>query len=112
MAVVTHGGGLGVHSEVQFTMSIRIHAYPQGGRWIAASLVLPVIAEAATREEAEQRLIAATLAYIRTALEHGWLDALIARPSFLRRLEIRRRVVIAKVLGRHPKIRTQVLRLG
>jgi hypothetical protein len=85
-----------------FTITIRIYVYPQGGRWYAASTDYVLMAEGATEAEAVQQFVGSAQAYVASALAHGWIDALNSRPPFLRRFEIRRRVMVARLLRRHP----------
>lgn len=98
--------------HIQPTINLRVHVYPQGGRWYAASTDLPLMAEGADEQEAEQRFYDMAIAYLGSALEHGWIEAINRRPSFLRRVEIRRRVAIARLRRRHPVSRNQHLELA
>ena len=88
--------------ETSFSINIRIYVYPQGDRWYAASTDYVLMAEGATPVEAVERFVGSTMAYLTSALAHGWIDALNRRPPFLRRMEIRRRVFVARMLGRKP----------
>jgi hypothetical protein len=103
---------IGEPTQVHYTLNIQVHVYPQHGRWYAATTQMPLMAEGADPQEAEERLLAQAVAYVRTALDHGWIDPLMRRPSLLRRVEIRRRVFISKLLRRHPEVHSRHLELA
>jgi hypothetical protein len=103
MAVTDRVGSATAEPDRVFTINIRFHVYPQGGRWYAASTDYVLMAEGATEVEAAERFVASTMAYVETALHRGWIDALNRRPNIFRRLEIRRRVFQARLLRRHPR---------
>jgi hypothetical protein len=84
------------------TFNVSIYAYPQSGTWFAVSPSLVVVAEGSSDSEAEERFVGLATAYLETALERGWLDAVNRRPAFLRRLEIYIRFEIARLRRQHP----------
>ena len=94
------------------TLTVRVHVYPQGGRWYAASTDFVLMAVGSTEDEAFERFIDASMGYFRTAVEEGWLDALNRRPALARRLEIRLRFWLARFTRQHPVDRQQQLRLA
>jgi hypothetical protein len=105
MAIAEHGTDVAripVEPSTQFTITIPIQVYPQGGRWYAVSTEYVVMAEGRSEEEALKEFIAAASGYVASALAHGWMDALNRRPPLPRRLEIRARVKLARLLGQHP----------
>lgn len=87
----------------EYNVTIRAYVYPQGDRWYAASTDFVLMAEGADDAEAIERFVEAAVAYFRTALDHGWLDALNRRPPLVRRIEIRGRYKVARLLRRHPE---------
>lgn len=114
MAIVDHPSTTPTAQEADrtFTINIRIHVYPQGGRWYAASTEYVLMAEGATEDEAIGRFVESAMAYLATALSHGWIDAINRRPSFMRRFEIRRRVFVARLRRKHPMLVRRHLELG
>ena len=83
------------------TITIRAYLYPKDGRWYAAATEMVLLAEGETEEEAIKSFLESSYAYIATALEHGWLDALTRRPRLARRVEIRARARVGSWLHRH-----------
>jgi hypothetical protein len=84
-------------------LTIRIDSYPRHGRWYAEAVDLALLAEGTSEREAIRCLIEQVIAYVRTALMHGWIDQLRRRASLRHRLTVRARVWFAQ-LRRQPAL--------
>lgn len=90
-------------------IKLHIYIYPRDGRWYAECAELTLMGEGTSSQEAVSCLLEQARLYVKTIVEHGWLDRLVRPISLRRRAEIYARMAIAGLRRRRPTISTRPL---
>ncbi len=98
-------------SARELTFTVRVFTYPRNGRWYAEATELSLMAEGVDEHEAVRSLIEQAVAYVRTAVERGWLDQLHRPASLRHRLDVAFRVKVAILRRQHAFVRNELVRI-
>jgi len=104
------GAAPGHGARVHFELTVHIYSYARDGRWYAEATDPALMAEGTSEDEAIRCLIEQVVAYVRTALRHGWIDQLRHQASLRRRLGLRTRVALARLRRQPVLARTELVR--
>lgn len=91
--------------EHEINLRLRVYLYMRDGRWYADTPDLTLMTEGASEEEALRCLLEQVQAYLRTAVDRGWMDRLHRPASLRHRLWLTFQFLLAKLRHRPASVR-------